>query len=88
MGGMGGRGVLLRAPHMHIFKKLNYKNVTKPKTTPVQKAWNTPKDFDKNLSKPSLSPPPPLPHSGLKIRKMCKNSSFHRNSTNSTLFKS
>ena len=30
----------------------------------------------------------PPPHSGLKIRKMCKNSSFHRNSTNSTLFKS
>ena len=28
------------------------------------------------------------PHSGLKIRKMCKNSSFHWNSTNSTLFKS
>ncbi len=25
---------------------------------------------------------------GQKIRKMCKNSSFHRNSTNSTLFKS
>ncbi len=30
----------------------------------------------------------PPPHSGLKIRKMCKNSSFHWNSTNSTLFKS